>query len=74
MAKQSLTVGDWIKVIFSDELQISTGQSNGTETFVWYHYNEFQDDYLKKTKLLSVWYSVACTVKDYRNVKIYIKM
>lgn len=54
IAKQSLTVDDWIKVIFSDELQISTGQSNDTETFIWCHYNEFQDDYLKKTNLLSV--------------------
>lgn len=43
--KQSLTVDDYIKVIFSDESHICIGQGHDPETFVWCRSNEtYKDD------------------------------
>uniref|UniRef100_A0A3B3QDG3 Transposase Tc1-like domain-containing protein n=1 Tax=Paramormyrops kingsleyae TaxID=1676925 RepID=A0A3B3QDG3_9TELE len=48
--KQSWTVDDWMKVVFSDESRICIGQGDDAGTFVWCHPNEtYKDDCLKKT-------------------------
>ncbi len=48
--KQSWTVDDWMKVIFSDESRICIGQGDDAGTFVWCRSNEiYEDDCLKKT-------------------------
>uniref|UniRef100_A0A3Q2ZWT6 Transposase Tc1-like domain-containing protein n=1 Tax=Kryptolebias marmoratus TaxID=37003 RepID=A0A3Q2ZWT6_KRYMA len=47
--RQSWTVDDWMKVIFSDESQICIGQGDDVGTFVWCHSNEiYADICLKK--------------------------
>lgn len=48
--KQSWTVDDWMKVIFSDETRICIGHGDDAETFVWCRANEvYKDECLKKT-------------------------
>uniref|UniRef100_A0A3B3QGW8 Transposase Tc1-like domain-containing protein n=1 Tax=Paramormyrops kingsleyae TaxID=1676925 RepID=A0A3B3QGW8_9TELE len=48
--KQSWTVDDWMKVVFSDESRICIGQGDDAGMFVWCHPNEtYKDDCLKKT-------------------------
>ncbi|CAJ0964526.1 unnamed protein product [Ranitomeya imitator] len=48
--KQSWTVDDWMKVLFSDESRICIGQGDDAGTFVWCRSNEiYKDDCLKRT-------------------------
>ncbi|CAJ0966607.1 unnamed protein product [Ranitomeya imitator] len=48
--KQSWTVDDWMKVLFSDESRICIGRGADAGTFVWCRSNEiYKDDCLKKT-------------------------
>uniref|UniRef100_A0A3Q3AU23 Tc1-like transposase DDE domain-containing protein n=1 Tax=Kryptolebias marmoratus TaxID=37003 RepID=A0A3Q3AU23_KRYMA len=48
--RQSWTVDDWMKVIFSNESRICIGQGDDAGTFVWCCSSEiFADDCLKKT-------------------------
>uniref|UniRef100_A0AAR2K6C9 Transposase Tc1-like domain-containing protein n=1 Tax=Pygocentrus nattereri TaxID=42514 RepID=A0AAR2K6C9_PYGNA len=47
--RQSWTVDDWMKVIFSDESRICIGQGDDAETFVWCRSSEiYEEDCLKK--------------------------
>uniref|UniRef100_A0A8C1NF85 Transposase Tc1-like domain-containing protein n=1 Tax=Cyprinus carpio TaxID=7962 RepID=A0A8C1NF85_CYPCA len=48
--RQSWTVDDWMRVIFSDESRICIGQGDDAGTFVWCRSNEiYEDNCLKKT-------------------------
>lgn len=48
--KQSWTVDDWKKVIFSDESPICMGQTDNARTLVWCRFSEiYKDDCLKET-------------------------
>uniref|UniRef100_A0A3B5QEL9 Transposase Tc1-like domain-containing protein n=1 Tax=Xiphophorus maculatus TaxID=8083 RepID=A0A3B5QEL9_XIPMA len=48
--RQSWTVDDWMKVVFSDESRICIGQGDDAVTFVWCHSSEiYEEACLKKT-------------------------
>lgn len=48
--RQSWTVDDWMRVIFSDESRICIGQGDDAGTFVWCRSNKiYEDNCLKKT-------------------------
>lgn len=84
--RQSWTVNDWMKVIFSDESRICIGQGDDAGTFVWCCSSEiYKDDCLKKTskfpQSLMIWGCMSgkgtgemAVVKSSINAQVYIEI
>lgn len=65
--KKWWSVGDWMKVIFTDQSPICFGQGDDAGTIIWCCSNEtYKDDAWRKPSHFPtyLWYGSACQVKD----------